>query len=918
VNTHSYLREDILAESLNEAVRGTAYTTPGEIQRTTGQSGFDPIGKDIMPLVSLRENLMYYRTFFASVIAVLAGFVFQCFICGHSHRRAAGDACSKVWRAADRGKSWHARLSFWLPGAVLWQPSHTEPMLEALHVKTKISSSCSNSDRSSQFQAAENRAPQDYKDQHGVYACTCGHECCICAYEMHRPESISSHVVLALVIAFALGCNIYFNDVMCILRAHVKAQKGRELQMALSALVETMGNTELATMVSNEVPILLTVVGDEGATFTVRSSSVARNCLTDAEPDQGSAPSLPSHFGVSVLIQRLVHRANQTGQLAMLLGAIPSLHAYLHQCSLGAFATPGAGAGHEYPEWLNSQALSPFASVVHMSTSTVWRLFLGNNLLFYNQRKNLDIAHRILQMWVRAQVSVQQRHDVLVSEKAVCTAIGLDVSNERLQSLSAQFRSSPANQSAETGRVSRAAKAIELSAVVGALDAIDSAVSCHAGDDSAKESLLLTLLGAAAERGIKLPSIASVFQLGAERRKQKSAQRQLLRDMSGTLVPDANAAIALQLKHMHDFSTALSHAKMRLQLHLIDGGANDVKSKALRVSVGAARNKLKRCILLLQRLLPLSTDDAVKRWKIPELEKISGPGDLPSTVGPIEVVAGSTKLLRLVEAHDAHRAAVTQLQLLTEEIGGTVGNLDAVIRQQISMLQSLATGDLERGSGASGLVGGPTDAMFNLSNLRSPPGASCHAEIAAGIAHHVARGLKLWREQRVQVALVLDAIQFASTTPRIVTDYVTLFKDKAGRCHAMRYARRLLSGEMSPRDWATVSVCGELPLAANIQRPRVTARRSDVQMITSASAPLSSLSACDTTSASIDEPYCSRSAADAGEAAFECEVDEGSDDELDEEGDESLLERNGELEDPDAVNGIWNDSDVTRLLPEEG
>ena len=51
-----------------------------------------------VPLARLRENLTLYRTFFAATLAVLAGVLFNFFICGPKYLRLSGDAYVKVYR----------------------------------------------------------------------------------------------------------------------------------------------------------------------------------------------------------------------------------------------------------------------------------------------------------------------------------------------------------------------------------------------------------------------------------------------------------------------------------------------------------------------------------------------------------------------------------------------------------------------------------------------------------------------------------------------------------------------------------------------------------------------------------------------------------------------------------------------------
>jgi hypothetical protein len=324
---------------------------------------------------------------------------------------------------------------------------------------------------------------------------------------------------------------------------------------------------------------------------------------------------------------------------------------------------------------------------------------------------------------------------------------------------------------------------------------------------------------------------------------------------------------------------------MRLQLHLVSGGAKDGKSKALRTAVGAAQGKIKRCLQLLRRLLPLSAEHDIREWPIPDFADVTCPDDLPTRVGSIVVVNGSLATRRLVETYNAYSAAYSQLQHLTEEMRGLLPNLDAVIAQQSSMLAALAVSDLRSGSGASGLWEGPTDAMFNFANLASAPSIECRSELAAGMAYHVARGLQIWKEQRAQAEIALAAI--AMLPRKEGTAFVELATDDLGRSHAMRYARKLLAGQIPAHTWSTVSSTGVFPPQRARRQIRFVARRY-----------LASVAPVVGSSAGGQD-------ADDSEFVTPEKNQESPEDDAVEDEDESLLDGDGEDR-----GGIWDDDDV--------
>ena len=72
-----------------------------------------------------------------------------------------------------------------------------------------------------------------------------------------------SNTLPCVAIAFALDCEYYFNDVMCILRARIKARGGRSLDAALAAVVASLGDNALADELKRRMPVALRVAIDE-------------------------------------------------------------------------------------------------------------------------------------------------------------------------------------------------------------------------------------------------------------------------------------------------------------------------------------------------------------------------------------------------------------------------------------------------------------------------------------------------------------------------------------------------------------------------------------------------------------------------------------------------------------------------------
>jgi hypothetical protein len=258
---------------------------------------------------------------------------------------------------------------------------------------------------------------------------------------------------------------------------------------------------------------------------------------------------------------------------------------------------------------------------------------------------------------------------------------------------------------------------------------------------------------------------------------------------------------------MHDLATALACDNISIDLHVTEGTTNDAACKAFRAHRGATLKKMEHSLRNLNLLLPLSTDTSVRSSKLPLIRDISGPDSLPACLGvgegKIVAIAGDVALARLISAFNDVLAAAAELRHVTADLSRVSGNIDSVISQSTSMLSALCAKvpDLVCGAGSSGVVGGLSDALFeiDLNNL-----GDHKSEIAAGMASLINEGLELWAEQRQQIGLLQAGMRLLLQR-QPDRDYITFNVDRCQRANALRYATMLFSRKLTPAAWAAKS-----------------------------------------------------------------------------------------------------------------
>ena len=863
-NVHACISTGVLNGCVNRAMDGWSHQSDAELSKTIGHGQFAALegssDRDCVPLQSFRELNRIYRALSAFPDATLRGLFFHCVVCGHTHSRIHADGCRKCNRFAGVGGAGTNEV-YALPCSVLLPATRTAPAVSALRLSesSRPIGSCGDA----RMQAGAERGARNPLDQHGAYAMSCSHLSALAVIEMNCPESISGHVCLAVLIAFAMGCLFFYGDTMCIFQRHIEAQRGgRSLGSPLRALCGAADTTservspdvdaavsaddfshggnaavdavrsaiDASILSAAKAPASFTVqcTLEEGAAAAAASAAASAigvvsdppTALPRAPEQQPRVPKQPSDYDMYHYVYRLLLRA--LGQDAMIKAAIPDFHAFVHACRRYLSRVPGSGVGSELSEWLNAQVLSRLGPASRTMTAEDWRLFVNTNLALHNHRKSLDVAFSLLGLFVRATIALEQRTIELDRQRGDYAKRNPDlpVSDPHLRNYSIQGRrvasqSSNQSRSSSDAAMNHFVRTHRLALVVRTLTSIRDDVFASVGiaDRDAAAVYLVD------EAGFDLPSVLSYNDL-----EQKiSSYRDALDKLSGSIsCPplDSDNVIAKHLRSLHALATELAHDNWKIELHRVTQGGKNTTSESLYAHRGTTLKKLSHCLACLKRLVPHSPQKAVREWVLPDIGSISGPGDLPSSVGNICVTPGDLALDHLIEAYEKRERAKEELQFLKGDIFDRVAfNIDAVISQLSTMLQALCADDPDLGVGAgpSGLWGGMPDALFDFAALPQAKSGESLKQLAAGMACKVAEGLRVWRQQREQIGRLQTGLKLLLETAG--ASVVVLNKDSMRRAVAMRHGRALLSGRMSPVAWAHVALHGRSEQRAPRLRP---------------------------------------------------------------------------------------------------
>ena len=543
---------------------------------------------------------------------------------------------------------------------------------------------------------------------------------------------------------------------------------------------------------------------------TARPTDTAPARPTGAAPAPSapvpSAPAHPSEYDLAHCVVRLWHRILR-GEIT-LEAAVPEFHAYVHACRRYLSRIPGGGAGHEVSEWLNAQVLSRLAPFGRMLTSENWRLFFNSALALHNHRKSLDVAYELLAFYVRATLKLQSRDDDFkrLREEYRRVHKGANVSDVYFAGQSSLARRLAAKSgsvpvSATDSYMNQLVRLNRMALVADTLTAIKAQVETFA-DVADKHAVAIVLV---ADSGLNLPSVSSVEELDAKIASYTEARDRLQHAMPDSRPAGSDSAIEMYLINLHALAADIAVHNWKIDEHRATHGGKNTSSEALYAARKVTVVKLARCLASLKRLTPHSPHADVRRWRVPDIDSIQGPESLPSCLGPITVTTGDSLRIHVIEAFDKRRAAREELNYVNEDIFDRVSrNIEAVISQLSVMLDSLtgSNPDIGVGAGASGLWGGMQGALFDFSTLQPTVTPAQEKYLAAGMACRVAEGLRMWKQQQAQVALLQAGIQALRVHEG---GYALMKKDALSRALAMRHGRAMLAGHLSSRDWAALA-----------------------------------------------------------------------------------------------------------------
>ena len=267
----------------------------------------------------------------------------------------------------------------------------------------------------------------------------------------------------------------------------------------------------------------------------------------------------------------------------------------------------------------------------------------------------------------------------------------------------------------------------------------------------------------------------------------------------------------------------------------------------LRKHLAKDRAQLAKNLQAAAALLPLSKHDAVRAAKLPEPGAVNTPDDLPSVIGPIQLRPSNALEQDLQAAlQDRCRDAEAVLHVLADvdvavaTARGACADLDgrlnilAAHNSTISAAASVASASVPvfeqaqsaaaaalsaaaAGSGLEPLISTPTASPSPTFSFRLPESCVRTDSVRLcldGIAHELYRGSRFQQELLLQLERLQGGLAILWPRERRPSEPQAdgaiavpgLRRDALERSRALHFSHQLLSGALSPADWAAKAV----------------------------------------------------------------------------------------------------------------
>ena len=591
----------------------------------------------------------------------------------------------------------------------------------------------------------------------GIFSLTCAHRSNIASLPMSTAESSRYHI-LALLLSLRLKAKVFYLDCACQFLRTLKARTAVDIGcMDAVARVLVAGTSTIRFFFDRALP------------------GEVRVEVTSATEATAPSPLPPTWT---------------------LVLTIPTAHACAHSgpCrdTYGARSTPLAGWGNETAEHMNA-ALSANVSNARMMGPASWHDHFAFTIAAYNQNLAAKLPATLLRAFSVALDNLIDAHRALAAARAgheLWTDGALQARMEERRAQAAQEHETPRRDITRD----KHRRYVQMMALGARASALDAAAKTAAGNLPA---LLMAIEASTDAREAvgsrQIRSVEEVNNLVASLR-HKAARM-------GEEVMTNDDFFKERVVELRRVVTTLTALKGELE--------HGRKQRGTLNADGIAKQMAKqyeaagRILTDLRAVQPLVEVPEAKEWPIPEAREI-GPGfKLPTYLGVMEfeqdaskedndAVDAFTTLRRAQEEFDYARGDIPRAATYARKV---LGDLERRIRAALA-----AAPDLAAAAGSSPFHSGYRDSHW--------ADASAETGVPRDVADALARRMYAGRGTLRRLVDQLDRLEAGVLRVQVGADDgrlpAPLPADTMGRNIIQHHGHALLSGKITPADWASL------------------------------------------------------------------------------------------------------------------
>lgn len=607
------------------------------------------------------------------------------------------------------------------------------------------------------------------------------------------------------------------------------------------------------------------------AEFTAASA----RCDSDAAMLDGGTFTDSRALQFALLRAQLLCDSGAEPVRLVVVGGVPAVHSYAHACSKqhGWAAVETLGSGSEYAEHVNARLFSPAVAQLHHTSAGNFSLLLASRITAYNARLNLAAPHRLLRMLIRAIRRAGQQRDKVAARRAEFDNVPGNAAITDSQLLEAATRARAGGDDAEapadvrdakahasklkaltdrqellaahallkaaiadcgSGSPSEPADAVQPAAA--ALGATAGRAAAHrapralggaaAGPVTALVPVLELSAGSKAVlRAVGCPPLASVADAAAALADVEQRIAKLKPVDAGITADSLIQGIVRELSAM---AASVAAAAQSLEAERAIGAGSEMKAVGLRSKLSKCRKRMEDRLSYLKRLQPLSAEPQVVNYAFPDAAAISGPDDLPRSLGSVHFRSGDTAKDNLTTALLEKARYEEEVAAVEAAIGAAASNARAACSMATRRLNLLTAADPNLAAGGSPFrpepVLGPDGALlefgkrsFSLAPHTAVDDCSDLGRLyAAGLAHRADTARRQIGEVSFQLQRLNDGLEALKAASGGSLATVDLHVDTLGRAAALRAntGTSLLHGVLAPAAWAQIALVGHAAAGA--------------------------------------------------------------------------------------------------------